>query len=146
VPFEPAFMKDLEAFRRALAEVRGAGGWSAFKARWFADQPWPHRAREAIEAAHPGERVVHGGRNFVRAPLPDDLGPDARYEYFAALSAGFAAVFPPEDAPGAGGAPVRFHCPACEMFTDDPGEAACPACGRRLLRMRVAPRGDRSAR
>jgi hypothetical protein len=139
MPHEPAFMKDLDAFHRALAEVRTAEAWAAFKARWFADQPWPHRTPEEIRAARPGETEVLAGRRFVRAPLPDDVTPDARYEYFAALSAGFAAVFPPADAPGAGGTPVRFHCPACEMFTDDPGEAACPRCGRSLLRLRVAP-------
>lgn len=132
-------MRDLDAFRRALAEVRTPDGWARFKARWFADQPWPQRPREAIGAARPGEEVVLGGRAFVRAPLPDDLSPEARYEYFAALGVGFAAVFSPEDAPGADGSGVRFHCPACEMWTDDPGEPACPGCGRPLLRMRRAP-------
>ncbi len=139
MPHEPAFMRDLPGFRAALAEVRTPEAWVRFKARWFADQPWPLRPREAVLAAGPGERVVLAGRSFVRAPLPDDLTPEARYEYFAALAAGFAATFPPEDAPGAGGTPVRFHCPACEMFTDDAGDPACPSCGRALLRMRVAP-------
>lgn len=133
-------MRDLDAFRRALAEVRDAGGWTAFKRRWFADQPWPRRDPADVAARRPGERSLLGGRTFVRAPLPDDLGDAARYEYFAALRAGFAAVFPrAEDGPGGGGAGTRFHCPACEHWTDDPGPPACPACGRPLLAMRVEP-------
>ncbi len=133
-------MRDLDAFRRALAEVRDAAGWAAFKRRWFADQPWPRRDPAALAARAPGERLLLAGRTFVRAPLPDDLAELARYEYFAALQAGFAAVFPrPEDAPGAGGAGTRHLCPACEMWTDDAGPAACPSCGRALLRLRVDP-------
>ncbi|HUL58952.1 MAG TPA: hypothetical protein VLU43_06750 [Anaeromyxobacteraceae bacterium] len=140
MPFEPEFMRRLDAFRRELGEVRGAAAWSAFKRRWFADQPWPQRSAEAMAALRPGDLVVAGGRAFVRAPLPLDLGPDARYEYFAALQAGFAAVFArAEDAPGGGGSAVRFQCPACEMWTDDPGPDACPACERPLLRLRREP-------
>ena len=140
MPFEPAFMQRLEEFRRDLAAVRGVAAWSAFRQRWFSDQPWPVRSDEALAALRSGERLVAGGRTFVRAPLPLDLGPDARYEYFQALQAGFAAVFErPEDAPGAGGSAVRFQCPACELWTDDPGPDACPECGRRLLRLRREP-------
>ena len=138
MPHEPAFMKDLEAFHRALAEVDSPAAWARFRERWFSDLPWPHRTRAEIDAMGPGTTVELGGRRFVKAPLPDDVSPDARYEYFAALAAGFAAIFPSEP-PGAAGSRVRFHCPACEMWTDDSGPAECPACKRALLRMRVAP-------
>ena len=35
--------------------------------------------------------------------------------------------------------PVRLFCPACELWTDEPGDPACPGCGRELLRMRLEP-------
>jgi len=140
MPFEPAFMRDLDAFRRALAAVRGQPAWSAFQRRWFADQPWPRRTAEAIAALRPGAQEVVDGRTFVRAPLPLDLEPEARYEYFSALRAGFEAVFTaPSDAPGAGGSGVRFQCPACEWWTDDAGPDTCPGCGRPLLPLRREP-------
>ncbi len=129
-----------DAMERELALVRTPADWMAFKARWFSDQPWPRRTPEALaEARGDGAPVVAGGRTFHRAPLPDDLTPEARYAYFSALSRGFGALFPPEDAPGFGGAPVRFQCPACELWSDDPGDPECPLCGRTLLRLRVAP-------
>ena len=69
-------MRDLDAFRRALAELRTADDWARFKARWFADQPWPRRSPEALAAATAGERTVtHGGRTFTRVALPDDVTP-----------------------------------------------------------------------
>ncbi len=142
MPYEPAFMRQLDAFHGALAEVRTLAEWSAFKARWFADQPWPRRSEQALLAAREaGPTVALAGRTFTRMPLPDDVSPAARYEYFAALAAAGRVLFPaPEDQPGAGGSGVRFQCPACEMWTDDPGDPGCPACGRVLLEMRVAPR------
>ena len=140
--YEPRFMSQLDAFHAALAEVRTLADWTAFKARWFADQPWPRRSEEGLLAAAraAGRTVELAGRTFTRMPLPDDIAPDARYEYFSALAAAGRVLFPaPEDQPGAGGSGVRCHCPACEMWTDDPGDPGCPACGRVLLRMRVAP-------
>lgn len=131
-------MQRLADFRSALAQVKDAAGWSAFKATWFADQPWPRRSPEAVQALRPGETLQHGGRTFRRAPLPDDLTAEARYQYFAALRAGFAALFP-GDRPGDAGTSVRHHCPACELYTDQPGGPSCPECGRPLLEMRLAP-------
>jgi hypothetical protein len=141
MPFEPAFMKDLPTFREELARLGSLADWQRFRARWFADQPWPRRSPEALAAlAAEGQTVVHGGRTFHRAPLQDDLTPEARYEYFAAFAAVFPVLFPEaEEQPGAGGAGVRFQCPACETWTDQPGDEDCPACGRRLLRLRMAP-------
>jgi hypothetical protein len=139
MPFEPAFMQRLPEFHAALAEVKTAEAWQAFKATWFADQPWPRRSPQALQALKPGETLTRGGRTFRRAPFPDDLGAEARYQYFAALQLGFAAVFPPSEAPGAPGVGVRFHCPACELWSDEPGGPACPECGRPLLRMRLSP-------
>lgn len=138
MPFEPSFMRRLAEFRAALAEVRTPDGWLRFKARWFDDQPWPRRDPAAVEARRTGPAAL-GGRTFTKAPLPDDLTPEARYEYFAALQAGFGALFPAAEAPGAPGVRVRLHCPACEHFTDEPGEPACPGCGRPLLMMRLDP-------
>jgi len=139
VAYAPAFTRDLEAFRRELASVRTVPEWLGFKQRWFSDQPsWPRRTPEALAALRPGERFDAGGRTWTRAPLPIDLEPAVRYEYFAALQAGFSVVYPdPGDAPGAGGSGVRFQCPACEIWSDDPGPPACPSCGRTLLRLRV---------
>lgn len=139
MPFVPRFMGDLERFRAELARVTSVPEWLAFKARWFDDQPWPRRTPEALAAAR-GAPFEAGGRRWTRAPLPDDLAPEARYAYFAALQQGFTIVFPrPEDAPGAGGSRVRFQCPACEIFSDDAGEDACPSCGRPLIRLRLDP-------
>ena len=139
MPYEPTFLRDLAVFRAELARVRDAGAWAAFKARWFADQPWPPRPEAEMAGARPDEPTAFGGRRFVRAPpFAHDLSPEARYEYFASLQAGFAAIFPGQ-APGAGGTPVRLFCPACEIWSDEPGEPACPGCGRELLRMRLAP-------
>jgi hypothetical protein len=136
--FEPAFLRDLAAFRAELARVRDAGAWAAFKARWFADQPWPPRPESEVAAARPDAPVELGGRRFVRAPpFGHDLSAEGRHQYFAALQAGFAAVFPGQ-VPGPG-TPVRLFCPACEMWSDEPGDPACPGCGRELLRMRLAP-------
>jgi hypothetical protein len=139
VPFTPAFMQRLEAFRAALAQVSTVAEWMAFKAEWFADQPWPRRAAPPGPGATgpfmAGERIFHGG------PLPDDLEPEARYQYFAALAQGFSALFPPAERPGAPGVAVRWSCPACERYSDQDGEAACPWCGRPLLAMRHAPPG-----
>lgn len=141
MPFEPAFMSRLDAFRAELEEVRAPADWIAFRARWFGDLPWPRRSPEALEAARgDGAPLVVAGRAFHRAPLPDDLTPEARYAYFSALARGFAAMYP-GDAPGTGGSRVRHHCPACEIFSDAPGDPACPGCGRPLLAMRLAPPG-----
>lgn len=139
MPFTPAFMKDLETFRRELGELRSLDDWRRFRGRWFGDQPWPRRTAEALAAAQArGATEVHGGRTFNRTPLPDDLTDDARYEFFAALEAVFPVLFPgAADPPGAGG--IRFQCPACELWTDEPGGERCPACGRRLLRLRLGP-------
>jgi len=137
--FEPDFMRRLDEFRAALSQVRSPAEWLAFKAAWFHDQPWPRRTPEAIAALSPGAEARLGGRTFRRAPLPDDLTPEARYQYFWALQAGFAALYPPGDAPGAEGVRVRVHCPACEHWSDDAGDPACPGCGRPLLRMRLDP-------
>jgi hypothetical protein len=140
MPFEPGFMSRRSEFEEELARVATPAGWAAFKARWFHDQPWPRRTEEALRAARgDGAPFQAGGRTFRRAPLPDDLTPEARYAYFTALARGFAATFPPEDQPGAGGSGVRYHCPACEILSDDPGEPGCPLCRRPLLRMRFAP-------
>jgi hypothetical protein len=139
VPFTPAFMQRLEAFRAALARVSTAAEWMAFKAEWFADQPWPRR--DPAPASGAGETFTAGARTFRAAPLPDDLTPEARWQYFAALAHGFTALFPPAERPGAPGVPVRWSCPACERYSDQDGEAACPWCGRPLLAMRSAPPG-----
>lgn len=139
MPFEPAFMQRLAEFQAALSRVATAEEWLAFKRTWFHDQPWPHRSPQALQARKPGEVVTGGGRIFRRAPLPDDLSAEARYQYFAALQAGFAALYPPEEAPGAPGVAVRVHCPACELMSDDAGGPSCPECGRPLLRLRLAP-------
>jgi hypothetical protein len=141
MPFEPAFMKDLDTFRRELAAIRSLADWQRFRARWFADQPWPKRTPEALAArAAEGTTLTLGGRAFHRVPLQDDLTEDARYEYFAAFSAITPILFPDAaEQPGAGGAGARFQCPACETWTDEPGGDDCPACGRKLLRLRLAP-------
>lgn len=140
MPFEPAFMKDLGAFRRELEELRSLADWQAFRARWFADQPWPRRSPEVLAAlrADP-ETVVHGGRTFHRAPLPDDVTPDARYAFFAALATVFPLVFPEAAKEPVKAGSVRFQCPACEMWTDEQGGDECPACGRQLIRIRTGP-------
>ncbi|BDG03721.1 hypothetical protein [Anaeromyxobacter oryzae] len=139
MPFDPDFMSRPDEFERALALVRSVPDWLAFKARFFHDQPWPRRSAEALAAARgDGSPVVAGGRTFHRAPLPDDLSPDARYAYFRALGVGLAATYPP-NAPPPSDAHVRWTCPACEVWTDAPGEAACPLCGRPLLAMRLPP-------
>lgn len=137
--FEPSFMRRLPEFKAALARVRTADEWRLFKATWFDDQPWPRRTPEALAALSPGEQVTLSGRTFQRAPLPMDLTAEARYEYFCALQAGFAFLYAPEDAPGAPGVRVRSHCPACEHWSDEPGDPDCPACGRPLLLMRLDP-------
>jgi len=137
--FQPAFMQRLPEFRQALARVRTPAEWAEFKATWFADAPWPRRSAEALVALRGVEPLVQGGRTFRRAPLPDDLTAEARYEYFAALQAGFGVLFRPEDAPGQPGVAVRYHCPACEHWTDEPGGPGCPGCGRPLLLMRLDP-------
>jgi hypothetical protein len=82
--------------------------------------------------------VVLGGRVFRRAPLPDDLTPEARHAYFRALGVGLAATYP-ANAPAPSDAHLRWTCPACELLTDEPGDIACPSCGRELLVMRLAP-------
>lgn len=138
--FRPRFLDDLAAFDAELAAVRTPRDWAGFKARWFDDQPWPRRSAEALAAAE-GPPFEAGGRRWTRKPLPDDLDPDARYRWFAALQRGFAVLFPrPEDTPGAGGSGVRVTCPACEIWSDDAGEDRCPACGRALIPLRVDPR------
>jgi hypothetical protein len=139
MPFEPAFMQRLPEFKEALRRVASAQAWQAFKQAWFHDQPWPRRSPQAMQALKPGETVQGGGRTFRRAPLPDDLTAEARYQYFAALQAGFAAVFTAEEAPGAPGVRVRWQCPACELWSDDAGGPSCPECGRPLLRLRLDP-------
>jgi len=139
MPFEPDFMRRLDEFRAALARVKTADEWLRFKGQWFADQPWPRRTPQALSAGRAGETLTMGGRTFRRAPLPDDLTPEARYQYFAALSAGFATLYAAEDAPGQPGVRVRFHCPACEHWSDDAGGPSCPGCGRPLLLMRLDP-------
>jgi hypothetical protein len=135
--FTPAFMRDLERFRAELAAVKTPADWQRFKAAWFADQPWPRRQAEAD--AVPPPPVVHAGRTFQRARLPDQLTPEARYQYFSALARGFSALFPPAERPGAPGVAVRWSCPACQLFSDEAGEPACPECGRPLIAMRHAP-------
>jgi hypothetical protein len=139
MPFEPSFMRRLAEFKAALARLRTADEWLAFKADWFADQPWPRRPPEALAALSPGAEVTLAGRTFRRAPLPDDLTPEARYQYFAALQAGFACLYPPDQAPGMPGTGYRVHCPACEHWSDDVRGDACPGCGRPLLKMLLAP-------
>lgn len=139
MPFEPAFLSRREEFQRTLAEVRTVADWLAFKAEFFADQPWPRRSPDAFaEARGDGEPLLYGERTFHRAPLPDDVTPEARYAYFQALQVGLAATYPAH-APDPATGPVRYHCPACEIWTDAPGDPACPGCGRPLLMMRLAP-------
>jgi hypothetical protein len=139
MPFEPAFMQRLAEFQADLARVTTTEAWLAFKRTWFHDQPWPRRSPQAIQALRPGETIQGGGRTFRRAPLPDDLTAEARYQYFAALQAGFAVLYPPEEAPGAPGVRVRVQCPACELWSDDAGGPSCPECGRPLIRLRLDP-------
>ena len=132
-------MASREEFEAELARVATPRQWVAFKARWFADQPWPRRSAEELAAARALPPLAPvGGRTFQRAPLPDDLTPEARHAYFSALARGFAALFP-ADTPGTGGSAVRHLCPACELFSDDPGPPECPGCGRPFLAMRLAP-------
>lgn len=138
MPFTPAFMRDLDRFHAELAAVRTPADWQRFRAAWFADQPWPRRAGDDPPA---GELppLVHGGRSFQRTPLPDDLTPEARYQFFAALAHGFSALFPPAERPGAPGVAVRWSCPACQLSSDEEGGPGCPGCGRPLIAMRHAP-------
>jgi hypothetical protein len=141
MPFEPAFVRDLDSFHRDLARVRSVPEWTAFKSRWFADMPWPHRSPESIASIDAAPAVAVRGRTFHRSAMPDDLTPQARYEYMAAMQSAYAVVFPaPEDQPGAGGSGIRFTCPACELWTDQPGDPTCPQCGRGLLGLRAMPR------
>jgi hypothetical protein len=135
--FTPSFMGALDRFRAELAEVRTPAEWQRFRAAWFADQPWPRRSPAPEAGGAPPPRP--GGRRFERAALPDDLTPEARYQYFAALAHGFTALFPPGERPGAPGVAVRWSCPACQLYSDEPGDPACPECGRPLLAMRHAP-------
>jgi hypothetical protein len=136
VPFEPAFMTRRAAFEAELASVGTAAEWFAFKARWFADQPWPTRSAEALAAARADDAsLTVAGRTFHRAPLADDLTPEARHAYFSALARAFAAVFPPPPP----GAPRRHTCPACELYTDEEGPTPCPRCGRPLVTMVLGP-------
>lgn len=136
MPFEPDFMAHREEFDRALAQVRTVSDWAAFKARFFHDMPWPRRTVEELRALRgDGAPVVLGGRVFQRAPLPDDVTPEARYVYFRALAVGLAATYPQ----GAPAGATRWSCPACELWSDEPGHPDCPSCGRRLLEMRLAP-------
>jgi hypothetical protein len=137
VPFTPAFMHDLVRFRAELAAVRSPADWHRFKAAWFADQPWPRREAEA--GAIPRPPLVHAGRTFQRGALPDQLAPEARYQYFVALAHGFSALFPPAERPGAPGVAIRWSCPACLLHSDEPGPPDCPECGRPLIAMRHAP-------
>jgi hypothetical protein len=141
MPFEPAFIRDLDNFHRDLARVRSVPEWTAFKARWFADMPWPHRTPEAVAAIDALPTVSVQGRTFHRSAMLDDVTPQARYEYMAAMQAAFGVVFPaPDDQPGSGGSGIRYACPACELWTDEPGESSCPQCGRGLLRLRAMGR------
>lgn len=138
MPFDPAFLARRAEFERELAAVRTPADWFAFKARWFADQPWPRRSAEALAAARgDGAPLVLEGRRFERAALPDDLTPEARHAYFSALARGFTALFP---APPPNAA-VRHACPACELYTDEPGGPACPRCGRPLIDQLLLPGG-----
>jgi hypothetical protein len=137
--YQPAFMQRLDDFKAALARVRTPGEWLAFKTTWFDDLPWPKRSAEALQALREAPPPPTAGRTFRRSPLPDDLTPEARYQYFAALQAGFGVLFAPEEAPGQPGVAVRHHCPACELFSDEPGGPTCPGCGRPLLLMRLDP-------
>jgi len=139
MPYEPAFMRRLAEFQAALAQVRTAAEWLAFKEAWFDDKPWPKRSPEAEQPMRPAEPQALSGRTFHRAPLPDDLTAEARYQYFAALQAGFGVLYARADAPGQPGVRVRYHCPACEHWSDDAGGPACPGCGRPLLLMRLDP-------
>jgi hypothetical protein len=136
VPFEPAFMARRAEFEAELEAVRAPGDWFAFKARWFADQPWPKRSSAALAAARgDGAPLLLAGRTFHRSPLPDDLPPEARHAYFSALARGFLAVFTAASA----GAPLRHACPACELYSDEPGPPECPRCARPLLDMPLQP-------
>lgn len=138
MPFEPAFMRDLDTFHRELAQVRSLPEWARFKGRWFADMPWPRRSPEQIAALEATPTVQVNGRTFHRGVMLDDVTPHARYEYMAAMQVAFGVLFPGADEqPGGGGSGVRHACPACELWTDDPGDAACPQCGRALLRLRT---------
>jgi len=128
-------MADRTAFEAALAAVSTPADWFAFKARWFADQPWPKRSPEALATTRSEGALELGGRTFQRAPLPDDLTPEARYAYFAALARGFRAVF----ARASPDAPLRHACPACELYSDEAGPPECPRCGRPLLDMPLQP-------
>jgi len=140
VPFEPAFVRDLDTFRRELAQVRSMPDWAVFRSRWFADMPWPRRSPDAMAAIEAVPTVEVQGRTFHRTALPDDITPVARYEYFAAMQSAFGVMFPsPADQPGAGGSKVRLACPACELWTDEPGDPSCPQCGRILIRLRHSP-------
>jgi hypothetical protein len=141
MPFEPAFIRDLDNFHRELAQVRSLPEWTSFKARWFADMPWPKRSPEVIAALEAAPAVAVRGRTFHRGVMLDDVTPQARYEYMAAMQAAFGVVFPaPEDQPGDGGSSVRYACPACELWSDEPGDPTCPQCGRGLLRLRAMGR------
>jgi hypothetical protein len=136
MPYEPDFLAHRDEFERALAQVRTVSDWADFRSRFFHDMPWPRRSPEALRAARgDGAPVLQGGRAFHRSPLADDVTPEARYAYFQALAVGLAATYP-AGAPDGG---VRWHCPACELFTDAPGDPECPSCGRKLLEMRLAP-------
>jgi hypothetical protein len=138
--FEPAFMRDLEAFRAALAAVRTPAEWARFQARWFDDRPWPRRTPAALDGLRgdAGATVTTAGRTFTRGAPPGRPHPDARYAYFAALAAAYRVLLPaPEDQPGAAGSGVRHQCPACEWWTDHPGDSTCPGCGRTFLRTRL---------
>ncbi|MGC4001344.1 MAG: hypothetical protein QM767_29360 [Anaeromyxobacter sp.] len=139
MPLEPAFMAQRAAFDAELEQVRTPQQWMLFRKKWFADQPWPVRSPEELAAASgDGAPRVLGGRTFHPAPLPLDVTPEARHAYFQALAKGFAAMYP-DDAPGQGGSSIRWTCAACEQYSDEPGDPACPSCGRPLVAMRFAP-------
>ena len=137
MPYEPAFMVQLERYYAEAGALRDEDDWRGFERRWLDRARWPLRHvsdREALAAADEG-RLARDPRRWARTFWAYDLTAEARYHYHAVLlGPAMAARFPQlvVDAEGPGGRWLA-SCPYCEIATGDPGDARCPLCGRALL-------------
>lgn len=136
MPFEPAYMKQLDQLYSEAGQLKYLTDWFEYTQKWFDQRNWPVRSPQELGNSRIKLPAIIEGRHWSRSTWTCDLTDEARYHYFSILlGVGLKIQFPKLRKPNAKDLtePWQLYCPFCEISTHQAGSEHCPVCDRILL-------------